>query len=55
MLSNFFSSCKEEQWRDLQYWMSELRKVAPQEERRLAAREYRRMGEVDGHSHSRQA
>ena len=41
-MNGVFTSCKEEQWRDLQKWMNELRKVAQVEERRLEARELRR-------------
>ena len=41
-MNGVFSSCEEEQWRDLQKWMNELRKVAQEEERRLEARELRR-------------
>ena len=36
VMSGVFSSSKEEQWRDLQKWMNELRQVAQEEERRLA-------------------
>ena len=54
-MSGVFSSSKEEQWRDLQKWMNELRQVAQEEERRLETGELRRMGEEDRHSRSRQA
>ena len=53
VLSGVFSSCKQEQWRDAQKWMNEVRKFFQEGEPRLEAREWRRMGEVDGHSHSR--
>ena len=55
VLSGVFSSCKEEQWKDLQKWISELRTVAQEEERRQETRELRRMTDEDGHSRSRQA
>ena len=35
-------------------WTNELRKVAQEEERKLEARETRKMGEEDAHSRSRQ-
>ena len=52
VLSGVFSSSKEEQEKDLQKWLDELQKVAQVEERRLEAREVKRMGEEDAHSRS---
>ena len=55
VLSGVFSSSKEEQEKDLQKWLDELQKVAQVEERKLEAREVKRMGEEDSHSRSRSA
>ena len=52
-MSGVFSSCKEEQWKDLQKWVSELRTVAQEEERRQETRELRRMTDEGRHSRSR--
>ena len=55
VLSGVWSSSKDEQEKDLQKWLNALQKVADLDERRLEAREVRRMGEEDAHSRSREA
>ena len=55
VLSGVFSSCEEELWKDLRKWISELRTVAQEEERRQETRELRRMVDEDRNPRSRQA
>ena len=54
VLSGIWSSSKDEQEKELQKWLNELQEVADLEERKLEAREVKRMGEEDAHSRSRQ-
>ena len=55
VLGGIYWNSKDEQERDLQLSMSELEKVAQEEERRLEAFEKKRMDREDGQSRSRQA
>ena len=55
VLGGIYWNSKDEQEKDLQKWLNELQKVADLEERKLEARELKRMGEEDAHSRSRQA